>query len=134
MRLKAVHIFNNSYIFNMLFSIFKPFIREKLRKRVSEMKFSINFLFKFFIFHQIFFHGKDPKSLTKHVSPEILPPRYGGTLSVPDLEGKVLVDLYQLYTKEFDSKMILDLFYTIFFNCFHFSGQLFRICFHSIDL
>jgi len=83
LRLKAVHIYNNSVIFNMLFSIFKPFIREKLRKR-------------------IFFHGKDPKSLAKHISPEILPPRYGGTLSVPDLEGKMLVDLYQLYTKEFE--------------------------------
>lgn len=32
-------------------------------------------------------------------------------MSVPDLEGKVLVDLYQLYTKEFDSKILDKIFW-----------------------
>lgn len=88
LRLKGVHIVNNSYLFNMLFTIFKPFIREKLRKR-------------------IFFHNKDWKSLHQHVPPEILRPRFGGTLNAPEIEGKLVGDLLTYYNKRFEDSNAL---------------------------
>ncbi|XP_023296437.2 alpha-tocopherol transfer protein-like [Lucilia cuprina] len=83
MRLKAVHIVNNSYIFNILFNIFKPFIREKLRKR-------------------IFFHGKDFKSLTSHIESSALPPKYGGTATWELPSGKLLGEFFNCYTADFE--------------------------------
>lgn len=35
LRLKEVHIINQPYVFNMIWQIFKPFIKEKLKNRVS---------------------------------------------------------------------------------------------------
>lgn len=83
MRLKGVHIVNNSYIFNMLFAIFKPFIREKLRKR-------------------IFFHGKDWKSLASHIDREFLPAKYGGTTTWEIPPGNLLADFFECYKKDFE--------------------------------
>lgn len=34
-RLKQVHIVNQPYIFNLIWTLFKPFVRDKLSKRVS---------------------------------------------------------------------------------------------------
>lgn len=83
MRLKAVHIVNNSYIFNILFNIFKPFIREKLRKR-------------------IFFHGKDFTSLTSHIDASVLPTKYGGTATWELPSGKLLGEFFNSYSADFE--------------------------------
>ncbi|CAD7079710.1 unnamed protein product [Hermetia illucens] len=82
-RLKAVHIVFNSYIFNMLFAIFKPFIKDKLRKR-------------------IFFHGKNMDSLHQHINKECLPAKYGGTLDCELPPGYLVADLFEAYKKDFE--------------------------------
>ncbi|XP_074097677.1 clavesin-2-like [Cotesia typhae] len=63
-RLKGVHIVNQPFIFNMVFAVFKPFLMEKLRKRIH-------------------FHGTDKASLTKIIDRKALPTRYGGDLELP---------------------------------------------------
>lgn len=68
LRIKAIHIVNQPRIFNIVFALFKPFLREKLRKR-------------------IIFHGTDRASLHKYLSPECLPLAYGGTLDTPRVTG-----------------------------------------------
>jgi len=68
-RLKQVHIVNQPFIFNMVWTLFKPFVKDKLNKRM-------------------FFHGKDRKSLLKHISAATLPANYGGDLPTIDYGGK----------------------------------------------
>ncbi|KAJ8726550.1 hypothetical protein PYW07_001248 [Mythimna separata] len=81
-RVKAVHIINQPYIFNMLFAIFKPFMREKLRSRVH-------------------FHGTNMSSLMEHVDPKALRKRHGGLLPEPEITGDVLWKMLRHYEEEY---------------------------------
>lgn len=69
LRLKEVHMVNQPYVFNMVWTLFKPFVKEKLNKRM-------------------FFHGKDRKSLHKHLDPDYLPSNYGGNKPAINYGGK----------------------------------------------
>lgn len=68
LRIKGIHIVNQPKIFNIVFALFKPFLREKLRSR-------------------IIFHGTDRESLHKYLSPKCLPAAYGGLIDVPRIDG-----------------------------------------------
>lgn len=60
-RFKAVHIVNEPALFDMVLTIVKPLIGEKIKKR-------------------IYTHGSNMKSLHKYLFPSILPEEYGGEL------------------------------------------------------
>uniref|UniRef100_A0A1L8EG29 Putative phosphatidylinositol transfer protein sec14 n=1 Tax=Haematobia irritans TaxID=7368 RepID=A0A1L8EG29_HAEIR len=84
LRTKEVHFVKQPFIFKMVWSLFKPFVREKLNKRMH-------------------FHGNDMKSLHKFMSPEILPENYKGKLPKIDYSGKdwiVAVEKHNDYIKE----------------------------------
>ncbi|GJQ71860.1 hypothetical protein Trydic_g14747, partial [Trypoxylus dichotomus] len=83
-RIKNIHIINQPYIFNVVFALFKPFLREKLRKR-------------------IIFHGTDRKSLHSYLTPKCLPKSYGGTLEIPRITGVQWLELLNLCDEEFQA-------------------------------
>lgn len=69
LRVKAIHVVNQPKIFNMVFALFKPFFREKLRNRIV-------------------FHGTDRESLFKHIDSKCLPKQYDGILEYPQINGE----------------------------------------------
>ncbi|KAL6433080.1 hypothetical protein ACFW04_006393 [Cataglyphis niger] len=72
LRLKEVHFVKQPFLFNMVWTMFKPFVREKLKKRM-------------------FFHGTNMSSLHTHIPASHLPKNYGGDLPEIDYSG---VDWY----------------------------------------
>lgn len=84
LRIKAIHIVNQPKIFQMVFALFKPFLREKLRGR-------------------IIFHGTDRDSLHKHIDPKCLPLNYDGIIDIPRVEGCQWFQLLLKCDKEYDA-------------------------------
>lgn len=82
LRVKAIHIINQPKIFNIVFALFKPFLREKLRNR-------------------IYFHSTDRVSLHKHMSPECLPLNYDGTIDLPRIDGEQWYELLMKCDREY---------------------------------
>lgn len=68
LRMKEVHFVKQPFIFKLVWSLFKPFVREKLNKRMH-------------------FHGSDMNSLHKFLAPEILPENYKGLQPKIDYGG-----------------------------------------------
>ncbi|KAI5704669.1 hypothetical protein M8J75_007744 [Diaphorina citri] len=84
-RLKAIHVVNQPYIFNMLFQLFRPFLREKMRTRM-------------------FFHGPNTEGLLKYIDSKCVPTKYGGTCTTSLNNGQALWKLVCQYDNEFRKK------------------------------
>ncbi|XP_031849816.1 alpha-tocopherol transfer protein isoform X2 [Nomia melanderi] len=83
-RLKGIHLVNNPFIFNMVFALFKPFLSEKMRKR-------------------IIFHGTDKKSLMSHVSANCIPTEFGGDFEIPKVPlGQGIYEYFYWFEKDFE--------------------------------
>ncbi|XP_055685878.1 alpha-tocopherol transfer protein-like isoform X1 [Lutzomyia longipalpis] len=63
LRIKGIHVLNESSIIDATYTIIKNFLSEKLRNR-------------------IYFHGNDYQSLHEFVPPNCLPKIYGGTIDI----------------------------------------------------
>lgn len=83
LRIKAIHVVDQPKIFNMVFALFKPFLREKLRNRIH-------------------FHGTDRTSLHEHLSPKYLPAKYGGHVDVPDVSGAQWLQVLLMCDPEYE--------------------------------
>ncbi|XP_011150201.1 alpha-tocopherol transfer protein-like [Harpegnathos saltator] len=84
-RLKSINIVNQSFLFNVVFALFKPFLQEKLRKRIH-------------------FHGTNRQSLMAYVDKSALLKKHGGELDATD--DSFGVNLWQLFCT-FDSFFII---------------------------
>lgn len=81
-RLRGIHVINQPYLFNMLYTLFKPFLGEYIKKRLT-------------------FHGTDFKSLADKIGKASLPEKYGGVADIPEYPMTVFSDMMFYYRDEF---------------------------------
>nr|CAH7740996.1 unnamed protein product [Callosobruchus chinensis] len=86
-RLKGIHVINQSFIFDVLYKMFKPFLGEKIKKC-------------------LYFHGDNRKTLTEKLSAEALTEYYGGTADIPEFPGSLFADMLFYYENEFQGNSI----------------------------
>ncbi|XP_041980745.1 clavesin-1-like [Aricia agestis] len=85
-RVKSCHIINYSWVLHTFIYLFKRFIPQKTWERIH-------------------FHGWDLKSLHKHIDPECLPPRYGGTCRNHVPIGTWFQKIKKYRDEQFDKEM-----------------------------
>ncbi|KAH6930562.1 hypothetical protein HPB50_014728 [Hyalomma asiaticum] len=68
MKLKALHLVHESRAIDVLYGVFRPFLKRKLTERLH-------------------FHGENHESLLKEMPPNTLPKEYGGEANALDFEG-----------------------------------------------
>lgn len=83
MRFKAFHILHEPFYFDAILAVLRPFLKDKIRKRVSFILHILDIILKILDFKdffplQIVTHGSDLSSLHRHIPKEILPVEYGG--------------------------------------------------------
>uniref|UniRef100_A0A336MZZ1 CSON009448 protein n=1 Tax=Culicoides sonorensis TaxID=179676 RepID=A0A336MZZ1_CULSO len=83
LRCKAVHIVHQPAVFNVLFAFFRPFMNSKFRKRIH-------------------FHGINWESLLEHINADCLRPFHGGTMDCEQADGKLVAQLLEESTDEFE--------------------------------
>lgn len=95
LRFQGFHFINEPLYLYTVYSIIKPFLKEKLRCRVSFSLIVIFFGVTLNIFLKVHFHGSNFNSLHKYIAPNILPTYFGG-----NLEFDPLTWVQQLLSKE----------------------------------
>ncbi|UYV78272.1 TTPAL [Cordylochernes scorpioides] len=114
-RFKAIHIINEPKVFDLIFTLARPFLSDKLKSRsMKYLQYHINkslwlppfdwsgrMCNKRVIGFQLYFHGTNLSSLHQHVPPELLPEEFGGTLGPFDNRewAKVLLDSEDLFIR-----------------------------------